>query len=222
MDFPDNPYYWGAVLAYKNGLTNRDKDGWFIDRIGQTSEIDQFSTISTSGSIGEYGLTFGLNINDKLYLGATIGIQSVQYEREVYYGEITSIPATYIPGSGDALSARLHELHAADRDVGHGYQLQAGRDVAPAGQPANRHGVPYADVVLADAPLRRPDEYAHLQRGRQPRRLPPRSRRILLRRRIRGHVGGQRPRLVELQLAHTADVRCGIHHSRTRHRLGRL
>lgn len=100
MDFPDNPYYWGAVLAYKNGLTNRDKDGWFIDRIGQTSEIDQFSTISTSGSIGEYGLTFGLNINDKLYLGATIGIQSVQYEREVYYGENYVYPGDiYPPGA---------------------------------------------------------------------------------------------------------------------------
>lgn len=93
MDFPNDPYYWGAVLAYKNGLTNHDSQGWFIDRIGNpynagpAPEIDQFSTVSSSGSIGEYALTMGMNFNDRFYFGATIGIQSVSYKRSIFYGE---------------------------------------------------------------------------------------------------------------------------------------
>lgn len=93
MDFPDNPYYWGAVLAYKTGLTNKDAEGWFIDRIGNpynaapAPEIDQFTTVSSRGSIGEYGISIGMNFNDKFYAGATLGIQSVDYKRTIYYGE---------------------------------------------------------------------------------------------------------------------------------------
>lgn len=93
MDFPDNPYYWGAVLAYKNGLTNKDSEGWFIDRIGNpynaapAPDIDQFTTVSSRGSIGEYAITLGMNFNDRLYVGATLGIQSVEYKRSIYYGE---------------------------------------------------------------------------------------------------------------------------------------
>ena len=87
MDFGNDPYYWGAVLAYKNGLTNKDADGWFIDRIGADAEVDQFTAVETRGSIGEYAFSFGFNFVDKLYLGATIGIQSVNYRRYVFYGE---------------------------------------------------------------------------------------------------------------------------------------
>lgn len=93
MDFPNNPYYWGAVLAYKNGLTNKDAQGWFIDRIGNpynaapAPEIDQFTTVKSRGSIGEYAITLGMNFNDRLYVGATLGIQSVEYKRSIYYGE---------------------------------------------------------------------------------------------------------------------------------------
>ncbi|MDE6139904.1 MAG: long-chain fatty acid transporter [Alistipes sp.] len=93
MDFPNNPYYWGAVLAYKNGLTNKDSQGWFIDRIGNpynaapAPEIDQFTTVESRGSIGEYAITMGMNFNDRLYVGATLGIQSVEYKRSIYYGE---------------------------------------------------------------------------------------------------------------------------------------
>ncbi|MBR3589481.1 MAG: hypothetical protein IKL43_00550, partial [Alistipes sp.] len=76
MDFGNDPYYWGAVLAYKNGLTNKDDEGWFIDRISPDAEIDQYSAVQTRGSIGEYAITFGMNFVDKFYIGASLGIQS--------------------------------------------------------------------------------------------------------------------------------------------------
>ena len=87
MPFGGDPYYWGAVLAYKNGLTNKDAEGWYIDRIGKNAIIDQYTALETRGSIGEYALTMGFNFVDKFYFGATLGIQSVNYKRNVFYGE---------------------------------------------------------------------------------------------------------------------------------------
>ena len=93
MDFGNDPYYWGAVLAYKNGLTNKDDLGWYIDRIGSGALIDQYSAVESSGSIGEYALTVGFNFTDRFYLGATLGIQSVNLQRKVFYGENYNYPA---------------------------------------------------------------------------------------------------------------------------------
>ena len=87
MPFGNDPYYWGAVLAYKNGLTNKDAEGWFIDRIGSNAFVDQFTSVETRGSIGEYAFSFGFNFVDKFYFGVTLGVQSVNYRRNVYYGE---------------------------------------------------------------------------------------------------------------------------------------
>ncbi len=87
MSFGNDPYYWGAVLAYKNGLTNKDAMGWFVDRIGLDANIDQFAAVETKGSLGEYAITMGFNFVDKFYLGATIGIHSLNYRRSVFYGE---------------------------------------------------------------------------------------------------------------------------------------
>lgn len=87
MNYGGDPFYWGAVLAYKNGLTNKDDQGWFIDRISPDAEIDQYSSVETRGSIGEYAITAGFNFMDIFYVGASLGIQSLNYSREVFYGE---------------------------------------------------------------------------------------------------------------------------------------
>lgn len=95
MNFGNDPYYWGTVLAYKNGLTNKDAEGWFIDRIGENAIIDQYTSLETRGSIGEYDFTFGFNFVDKFYFGFTLGIQDVDYRRNVFYGE------NYLYGEGE-------------------------------------------------------------------------------------------------------------------------
>lgn len=87
MSWGNDPYYWGPVLAYKNGLTNKDDQGWYIDRIGPDAEIDQYTSLETRGSIGEYDFSFGFNFVDKFYLGFTLGIQDINYKRNVFYGE---------------------------------------------------------------------------------------------------------------------------------------
>lgn len=101
MPFGNDPYTWGAVLAYKNGLTNKYAEGWFIDRIADYAEIDQYSAIKTRGSIGEYAISVGLNFVDKLYVGATLGIQSLNYRQEVFYGEDYIYPNEVYPDGKD-------------------------------------------------------------------------------------------------------------------------
>ncbi|MBO7264066.1 MAG: hypothetical protein J6U93_06070 [Alistipes sp.] len=101
LEFGD-PFYWGAVLAYKNGLTNRDDNGWFIDRIGADAIIDQYSSLETRGAVDEWSFAGGFNLVDKVYLGISIGIQSIDYTRDTYYGE------DYLYDGGD--SGLEHQL----------------------------------------------------------------------------------------------------------------
>lgn len=86
LEFGD-PFYWGAVLAYKNGLTNKDDNGWFIDRIGEDAVVDQYAALETRGAVDEWSFTGGFNLVDRVYLGISIGIQSIDYTRNTYYGE---------------------------------------------------------------------------------------------------------------------------------------
>ena len=86
LQFGD-PFSWGAVLAYKNGLTNVDDKGWYVDRVGQNASIDQYAMLETRGAVDEWAFTGGFNLVDKIYLGFSIGIQSVDYRRDTYYGE---------------------------------------------------------------------------------------------------------------------------------------
>lgn len=110
MDFGNDPYFWGAVLAYKNGLTNKDDQGWFIDRIGESAEIDQYSAVQTRGSIGEYAFTLGMNFVDKFYIGASLGIQSINYYRSTFYGE-NYIYADGIYPSGEEMPYQLEYMN---------------------------------------------------------------------------------------------------------------
>ena len=87
MNFGNDPYYWGSVLAYKNGLTNKDDQGWFVDRIGEGASIDQYTAVETRGSVGEYAMTMGMNFIDKVYFGISLGLQTLDYRREMFYGE---------------------------------------------------------------------------------------------------------------------------------------
>jgi len=47
----------------------------------------QKRTISSKGSLGEYDFSLGVNLSDKLYLGATMGVQRVRYTEEWIHTE---------------------------------------------------------------------------------------------------------------------------------------
>jgi hypothetical protein len=132
MPFGDDPYYWGAVLAYKNGLTNKDDQGWYIDRIAEYAEIDQYSATEVRGSLGEYDFTLGMNFADIVYVGATLGIQSLNYKRSVFYGENYIYPNNYYP-SGEEMPYQLEYMNYEQRTrlSGTGINFKIGVTVRP-------------------------------------------------------------------------------------------
>ncbi len=99
---------WGAALGYKSGLTfqsygdagSYDPDEleqpesspsgepiWRASWISDGALVDQYMTVESEGAIGEYDLSIGGNIKNKLYFGFTFGIQSVYQRLDLLYGE---------------------------------------------------------------------------------------------------------------------------------------
>lgn len=132
MPFGGDPYYWGATLAYKNGVTNKDDQGWFIDRIADYAEIDQYSATEVRGSLNEYDLTMGMNFSDVIYVGASIGIQSLNYKRSVFYGENYFYPNADYP-SGEDMPYQLDYMNYIQRThlSGTGINLKLGITARP-------------------------------------------------------------------------------------------
>lgn len=82
-----DPAYWGAALGYKVGLINDDKGSWAPDYFGNNPSVGQCTSLESRGAIGEYAISAGMNIDNKLYIGMTVGIQGLYQRRKMYYGE---------------------------------------------------------------------------------------------------------------------------------------
>ena len=87
-----DPKYWGAALGYRCGVVyDKDADGnprgWAPDMYGTAPMVGQYMSLESKGSLGEYAFSVGMNIDNKLYIGATIGLHSIYQRRELYYGE---------------------------------------------------------------------------------------------------------------------------------------
>ena len=87
----NNPYFWPAILGYNGYMISSFTDAagsyYVPDCIGSNASILHYMDVVNSGSINEFALSFGANFNNIVYLGATIGIQSVHKSTGVYYGE---------------------------------------------------------------------------------------------------------------------------------------
>lgn len=86
-DYDMNPYYWGAVMGYKGGLINRGANGWYPDEIAPGALMTQYTNLQSRGSAGEFSFAFGFNINNIVYLGASLDIQSISRKQTIYYDE---------------------------------------------------------------------------------------------------------------------------------------
>lgn len=94
-----NGYAPGELDIYGNGLAFNT---YLIDTAGGYNYhsalrdgelVNQYKTIKEDGYQGEYAISFGTNYKDKLYLGATIGIQSVLYKMSSTYSEVAPLDA---------------------------------------------------------------------------------------------------------------------------------
>lgn len=126
------PDLWGAMMAYNSYLINPvdDPDGayWEADHVGANADVGHFYNMESRGSVGEYDLAFGLNIDNKIYVGATVGIQSISQRVRLYYGEDFRYgEAPAVNGGGQELIEQVDYLHynqSADRNgVGINFKL---------------------------------------------------------------------------------------------------
>ena len=85
-----NSFY--EYLAYYTYLINPDNDTATTQYTPAISEYGQTQRMSkeTRGSKGETVFTFGGNYNNKLYLGVTMGISSINYTESSIFEEVTN------------------------------------------------------------------------------------------------------------------------------------
>lgn len=102
------PEYWNAALAYRGFLIDQvdpnKPDSWQPTWVTPNADVDHYTMLRSKGSIGEYVLSVGANINNKIYIGASLGIQSVYQRKYIDYVEeyFYSDPSQAIPGFGNS------------------------------------------------------------------------------------------------------------------------
>lgn len=81
------PYFWPAILGYNGFMTSQAGDQMVPDMIGHNASAIHSVDVVNSGSINEFQIALGANINNILYVGATLGIQSVHKKTGITYQE---------------------------------------------------------------------------------------------------------------------------------------
>lgn len=139
-----NPYFWPAVLGYKAAMVHvAERNGdpstqvWERDAIGPSASILRSVDVINSGSINEFDLSFGANINNIVYFGASLGIQSVHKRSDYVYGEdygyFDNPNGIAHNGNGEVLPAQLEYADLWQRVVvdGSGVNFKLGVIVRP-------------------------------------------------------------------------------------------
>ncbi|OSZ77981.1 hypothetical protein CAP35_06850 [Chitinophagaceae bacterium IBVUCB1] len=75
-----------AYLGYQSYLLDTGANGYFPVTFN-TSAVNQQRTVVQRGGISETAISLGGNYEEKLMLGATLGITSLRYNREINYEE---------------------------------------------------------------------------------------------------------------------------------------
>lgn len=106
-DWGIDPFFWPAVAGYKTYLVDQNANGvWYPAEIGANAEIEGGTALRSRGSIGEIGFSVGTNIDSKLYVGLTLGVQSVYRKSSLYYGE------AYRYGGGNGYDSAVRAVDA--------------------------------------------------------------------------------------------------------------
>ncbi len=137
--YPDE---WGGVLAYRTFLIDPIKDentglftgGYAVTGVPIENRVNSRLAVESMGSVGEYDISLGFNFGNILYVGTTLGIQSI--EQIVYYDYLEE----YVGASGDnELSSMLYRPTIAN--YGSGINFKIGAILRPIS--ALRFGIAY-------------------------------------------------------------------------------
>ncbi len=129
-----NPYYWPAVLGYNGYMISRYEDAstgdqyYTPDCIGSNASVLHYLDIANTGSINEFAFSAGANFNNIVYVGATIGIQSVRKSTNIYYGEDYAYNGVAVTSAGEALETQLDyaDIYQHARLTGSGVNFKIG------------------------------------------------------------------------------------------------
>ena len=132
-------YYWGGILAYNNWIIDPEGDAngnyWTAaNTIGANASVGHSASVESRGSIGEVQVALAANIANKLYVGGTIGIQSVKWNRQYYYGEdyiYNGQQPVYSDGGVIAEPAEWLDFNQAVKLNGAGVNLKLGAIYRP-------------------------------------------------------------------------------------------
>lgn len=122
----DNPKIpWISVLAKEGGLINEtvsaNTSSWssLLNRsVGSFEKVSPTYTLQETGYLDEYSIGWAGNFSNRLFLGATVNLQSVNYNARSIYEEIF--------GTGGAMSLDSHVA-----TTGAGLNLNIGAIVRP-------------------------------------------------------------------------------------------
>lgn len=89
---------WISILGYDGYLANPEVNNGVTDWYGQMGDGtygNAWYSVSESGCVDEYNLSFGGNISDIFYWGMDFGITDINYTAHTFYGE--NLRNAYLP-----------------------------------------------------------------------------------------------------------------------------
>lgn len=120
----------GTLYSNLSGDGELAWNTWMVDTLAGLSnfygtpfanaDIDQEGIVKTSGGIDEMSVTFGGNYDDKLFIGASIGIPILDYTERIQYTETATDEATLSRG------IRSFETNTTQHNTSGGINLKLG------------------------------------------------------------------------------------------------
>ena len=89
----NDQYPFDIALAFNTYLIDTLNHVYFND--APNGGVIQSKLVTTEGSINEFNFAFGANYNDRLYIGATIGIPVIRYYEHSQYREVKNDTAIH-------------------------------------------------------------------------------------------------------------------------------
>ena len=107
-----DPFFWPGVAGYKSYLVDQNAYGvWYPAEIGANAAVEGGTALHSRGSMGELDFALGANLDNKLYIGFTIGVQTLYQKRKLYYGE------AYSYDGGNGYDSPTHAVDADGREL---------------------------------------------------------------------------------------------------------
>ncbi len=94
-DYYDTSADGSEAQNYRDPITQSDEIVWNSTWIDPNGTVDQQMSYVSSGSAGEYDISIGGNIDNKLYFGATLGVLSMHQRIDIYYNEVYNSSSTF-------------------------------------------------------------------------------------------------------------------------------